>query len=82
MVGAVIGIIVEGLLFGAFLRALLPGEQNWTIGQTVVVGAIAWWIVGFFLRAVFGAVATFAVWLALMGAAAWVMSRRRRPLTR
>lgn len=77
MVGAVISIVLEGLLFGAFLRAVLPGEQKWTIPQTIVVGAVAWWIIGFFLRAIFGALTTFAVWLVLMGAAAWVVSRRR-----
>ena len=77
MIGFVLGLLVQGALFGVALRAILPGEQTWTVGQTVGVGIVGWMILGFVLRAIFGALTGLLLPLLLLGGAyLWVASRR------
>jgi len=65
MIRFLIGLFLEGLIFGAVVRAILPGEQNWTIGQTIAIGVISWVVAGLVLP------------LLLLGGAALYLSRRR-----
>ena len=34
MVGFVLGLLIQGLIFGVVVRAILPGEQKWTIPRS------------------------------------------------
>ena len=77
MIGFVIGLLVQGALFGVALRAILPGEQTWTVGQTVAVGVVGWMIFGFVLRAIFGALTGLLLPLLILGGVyLWVTQRR------
>jgi hypothetical protein len=67
MVGFIIGLLLEGLLFGAVVRLVLPGEQDWTIGKTVGIGVVGWLVVGFVVRAIFGIVAGLVLPLLILG---------------
>ncbi len=67
--GFVLGLLVEGAIFGVALRAILPGEQRWTIGQTVGIGVVGWLVVGFLLRAVFGALFGLVTMFVVLGGA-------------
>jgi hypothetical protein len=67
MFGFVLGLLVQGALFGVALRAVLPGEQRWTIAQTVGVGIVGWMVIGFVLRAVFGALTALILPLLVLG---------------
>jgi len=58
MVRFIIGLFLEGLIAGAVLRALLPGEQDWSIGKTIGIGLAGWLVLGFILRVIFGAPST------------------------
>jgi uncharacterized membrane protein YeaQ/YmgE (transglycosylase-associated protein family) len=78
----VLALLLQGLLFGVVLRAVLPGQQRWSIGQTVIIGAVGWWVLGFIVRVLLGGLATVMVWLALIGGTSWFLLRRRRPLPR
>ena len=40
MIGFVVTLCIEGLIGGVVLRAILPGEQTWSIGQTFAFGLI------------------------------------------
>ncbi|HKN39486.1 MAG TPA: hypothetical protein VJ456_10290 [Acidimicrobiia bacterium] len=77
MIRFLIGLFLEGLIFGAVVRAILPGEQNWTIGQTIAVGVIGWVALGILFRVVLGVVAGLVLPLLLLGGAALYLSRRR-----
>jgi len=46
MIRFIIGLCIEGLIGGVALRAILPGEQDWSIGQTVAIGVVTWLVVG------------------------------------
>ena len=59
------------------LRAILPGEQNWSIGQTLLIGLVAWFILGIVIRIVFGVVAGLILPVVLIGGAALYLSHRR-----
>jgi hypothetical protein len=77
MIGFVLGLLVQGALFGVALRAILPGEQTWTIGQTVGIGIAGWMIFGFVLRALFGALTGLLLPLLILGGVyLWVSQRR------
>jgi hypothetical protein len=77
MIGFVLGLLVQGALFGVALRALLPGQQTWTIGQTVGIGVVGWMIFGFVLRAIFGVLTGLLLPLLVLGGVyLWVTSRR------
>ena len=82
MITFVLALLFQGLIFGLVLRAVLPGQQRWSIGQTVVIGAVGWWVLGFMLRGLFGGLAALVVGLALIGGTSWFLMRRRRPLPR
>jgi len=77
MIRFLIGLFLEGLIFGAVVRAILPGEQNWTIGQTIAIGVIGWVALGILFRVVLGVVAGLVLPLLLLGGAALYLSRRR-----
>ena len=67
MTGFVLGLLVQGALFGMALRAILPGDQRWTIAQTVGIGIAGWLVIGFVLRAVFGALTALILPLLVLG---------------
>jgi hypothetical protein len=77
MIRFVVGLVLEGLLFGVVVRAILPGEQNWSIGQTLGIGVAGWLVLGLIVRAVFGVLAGLVLPLLILGGAALYFSRRR-----
>jgi hypothetical protein len=77
VIGFVLGLLVQGAIFGVALRAILPGEQQWSIGQTVGIGVVGWLVLGFILRAIFGALVGLLIPLLILGGAyLFIMSRR------
>jgi hypothetical protein len=66
-------LLVQGAIFGVVLRAILPGEQQWTIGRTVGVGVVAWLLLGLVWRAIFGAVVGLVMTLLIFGSALLVL---------
>ena len=79
MIGFVLGLLVQGALFGVALRAILPGEQTWTVGQTVGIGIVGWMVLGFVLRAIFGVLAGLLLPLLILGGVyLWVSQKRGR----
>ena len=77
MIGFILGLLVQGALFGVALRAVLPGEQSWTISQTVGIGIVGWMILGFVLRAIFGALTGLLLPLLILGGVyLWATARR------
>jgi hypothetical protein len=79
MVGFVIGLCVQGLIGGVLLRAVLPGEQQWSIPQTLGFGLAAWLVTGFVLRVLFGAVVGLILPIVLIGGLVWLVSRKGLP---
>ncbi|HKY74525.1 MAG TPA: hypothetical protein VJS45_00170 [Acidimicrobiia bacterium] len=77
MFGFVLGLLVQGALFGVALRAILPGEQRWTIAQTVGIGIVGWMVIGFFLRAIFGALTALILPLLVLGGVYLFVAGRR-----
>jgi hypothetical protein len=77
MIGFILGLLVQGALFGVALRAVLPGEQSWTISQTVGIGIVGWMIFGFVLRAIFGAVTGLLLPLLVLGGVYLYVTQRR-----
>jgi len=77
MIRFIIGLCIEGLIGGVALRAILPGEQDWSIGQTVAIGVVTWLVVGIAIRVVLGVVAGLILPILLVGGAALYLSRRR-----
>jgi hypothetical protein len=77
MFGFVLGLLVQGALFGVALRAILPGEQRWTMGQTVGIGVVGWLVIGFFLRALFGALTGLVLPLLILGGVYLFVAQRR-----
>jgi hypothetical protein len=67
MISFVLGLLLQGLLFGVALRAILPGEQRWTIGRTVGVGVVGWLVLGLVLRVIFGALTALVLPLLVLG---------------
>lgn len=76
MFGFVLGLLVQGALFGLALRAVLPGEQRWTIAQTVGIGIVGWMVIGFVLRAIFGALTALVLPLLVLGGVYLFMAQR------
>ena len=77
MVRFVIGLFLEGLIAGAVLRALLPGEQDGSIGKPVGIGLAGWLVLGFILRVIFGALAALVLPFLLLGGAYLYFAGRR-----
>jgi hypothetical protein len=77
MIGFVLGLLVQGALFGVALRAVLPGEQRWTIAQTVGVGIVGWMVLGFVLRAIFGVLTALVLPLLVLGGVYLFVAQRR-----
>ena len=77
MISFVLGLLLQGLLFGLALRAILPGQQRWTIGQTVGIGVVGWLVIGFVLRAIFGAVMALVLPLLILGGVYLFVASRR-----
>jgi hypothetical protein len=77
MIRFVVGLVLEGLLFGVAIRAILPGEQHWSVGQTIGIGVVGWLVLGLVLRAIFGVLAGLVLPLLILGGAALYFSRRR-----
>jgi hypothetical protein len=67
MIRVILGLVVEGALGGVALRAALPGEQNWSIPQTLGYGLVAWVAVGIVLKLIFGAVAALLLPALILG---------------
>ena len=77
MIGFILGLLVQGALFGVALRAIIPGEQSWTIGQTVGIGVVGWLVLGFILRAIFGVVTGLLLPLLILGGVYLFVAQRR-----
>ena len=77
MVGFVLGLLIQGLIFGVVVRAILPGEQKWTIPQTIGIGVVGWLVIGFVLKALFGMLVGLLIPLLLLGGAYLFLARRR-----
>ena len=77
MIGFILGLLVLGALFGVALRAILPGEQSWTIGQTVGIGIVGWMVLGFVIRAIFGALTALILPLLVLGGVYLFVAQRR-----
>ena len=77
MIGFVIGLCIQGLIFGVVLRAIIPGEQKWSIAQTVGIGVVGWLVIGFIFRAVFGVLAGLLIPLLILGGAYLFFASRR-----
>jgi hypothetical protein len=77
MIRFILGLVIEGLIGGVALRAILPGEQNWSIGQTLAIGIVAWLVIGIVIRVVLGVVAGLILPILLIGGAALYLSRKR-----
>jgi hypothetical protein len=77
MIGFVVTLCIEGLIGGVALRAILPGEQQWSIGQTFAFGLIAWLVVGFVFRAIFGVILGLILPVVVIGGLVLLVSRRR-----
>ncbi len=77
MIGFVLGLVIQGALFGVALRAILPGEQRWTIAQTIGIGVVGWLVIGFVLRAIFGALFGLLLPLLILGGVYLFVAQRR-----
>ena len=77
MIGFILGLLVQGALFGVALRAILPGEQRWTIAQTVGIGVVGWMVLGFVLRAIFGVLTGIVLPLLILGGVYLFVVQRR-----
>jgi hypothetical protein len=77
MIGFILGLLVQGALFGVALRAVLPGEQRWTTAQTVGVGIVGWMVLGFVLRAIFGVLTGLILPLLILGGVYLFVAQRR-----
>jgi hypothetical protein len=77
MIRLILGLCIEGAIGGVALRAILPGEQNWSIGQTLLIGLVAFFVVGMAIKIVLGVVAGLILPIVLIGGAALYFSRRR-----
>jgi len=77
MIGFILGLLVQGALFGVALRAILPGEQRWTIAQTVGIGVVGWMVLGFVLRAIFGVLTGILLPLLILGGVYLFVVQRR-----
>jgi hypothetical protein len=77
MVGFVIGLLIQGAIFGVALRAVIPGEQRWTIPQTLGIGIAGALVIGFILRVLVSAVVGLLVPLLILGGIYLFFASRR-----
>jgi hypothetical protein len=77
VIGFVVTLCIEGLIGGVALRAILPGEQQWSLGQTFAFGLIAWLAVGFLFRAIFGVIFGLILPVVVIGGLVLLVSRSR-----
>jgi uncharacterized membrane protein YeaQ/YmgE (transglycosylase-associated protein family) len=54
MLGTIIGLIIVGLVAGYLARAIVPGRQKMTIGQTLLLGIVGSFVGGFLGRLLLG----------------------------
>ncbi|MGE3620937.1 MAG: GlsB/YeaQ/YmgE family stress response membrane protein [Acidimicrobiia bacterium] len=54
MIGFLISLVVVGLIAGFAARALVPGDDAMSVGQTLVLGIVGSFIGGFVGWAIFG----------------------------
>ena len=47
MLGTIIGLIIVGLIAGAIARLLVPGRQDMTVPQTILLGIVGSFVGGF-----------------------------------
>ena len=47
MLGTIIGLIIIGLIAGFIARAVVPGRQNLTVPQTLLLGIVGSFVGGF-----------------------------------
>jgi len=77
MIRFILGLVIEGLIGGVALRAALPGEQNWSIPQTLGIGLVAWLVLGLVIRVVLGVVAGLILPIVIIGGLyLWFASKR------
>ena len=77
MIRFILGLVIEGLIGGVALRAALPGEQDWSIPQTLGIGLVTWLAVGLLIRVVLGVVAGLILPILIIGGLyLWFASRR------
>jgi uncharacterized membrane protein YeaQ/YmgE (transglycosylase-associated protein family) len=53
VLGTIVGLIIIGLFAGFIARALVPGKQSMTIGQTILLGVAGSFVGGFLGRLLF-----------------------------
>ncbi len=51
--GTIIGLIIIGLIAGFIARAVVPGRQSMSVGQTLVLGVVGSFVGGFLGRLIF-----------------------------
>jgi uncharacterized iron-regulated membrane protein len=77
MIRFILGLVIEGLIGGVALRAALPGEQDWSIVQTMGIGLVTWLVLGLVIRVVLGVVAGLILPVLIIGGLyLWFASKR------
>ena len=92
MVGTIIGLVVIGLVSGYVARAIIPGRQEMTIVQTLVLGVVGSFLggaLGWLLFDTGGGFIQSASWIGsiigatiVLGARTMLDDRRRQTITR
>jgi uncharacterized membrane protein YeaQ/YmgE (transglycosylase-associated protein family) len=92
MVGTIIGLVVIGLVSGYVARAIIPGRQEMTIVQTLLLGVVGSFLggaLGWLLFDTGGGLVQTASWIGsiigaaiVLGARTMLDDRRRRAITR
>ena len=54
MIGFLIGLLVVGLIAGFLARAIVPGDDPMSVGETLVLGVVGSFVGGFLGWALFG----------------------------
>ncbi|MET0695148.1 MAG: GlsB/YeaQ/YmgE family stress response membrane protein [Propionibacteriaceae bacterium] len=52
--GTIIGLIIIGLIAGFIARAVVPGKQNLSVLQTLILGIVGSFVGGFLGKLIFG----------------------------
>lgn len=63
MLELIIGAVLWGIIIGPLARLVLPGEQNISIGMTILLGALGALVGGIIYRALGGAETTGIDWV-------------------
>ena len=77
MIKVILGMLVQGALFGVALRAILPGEQRWTIAQTAGIGIVGYLVFGLVLKVIFGTLMALILPLLVLGGVYLFVAQRR-----